>query len=58
MMIPRTQIPTHITAGGDVDAANTVWKTKYKADENDIVKMNAALLEVQEKLKQVEALDA
>ena len=45
-------------AGGDVDAANTVWKTKYKADENDIVKMNAALLEVQEKLKQVEALDA
>lgn len=45
-------------AGGDVDAANTVWKTKYKADENDIVKMNAALLEVQEKLKRVEALDA
>lgn len=45
-------------AGGDVDAANSVWKSQYKADENDIVKMNAALLEVQEKLKQVEALDA
>lgn len=44
--------------GGDVDAANAMWQANYKHDENDIVKMNAALIELQEKLKQVTALDA
>lgn len=44
--------------GGDVDAANAMWQANYKHDENDIVKMNADLIELQGKLKQVNALDA
>lgn len=44
--------------GGDIDAANAMWKSNYKKDENDIVKMNAALIDLDEKIKQVEALDA
>ena len=44
--------------GGDIDAANAMWKANYKKDENDIVKMNAALIDLEEKIKQVEAVDA
>lgn len=44
--------------GGDVDAANAMWKANYKKDENDIVKMNAALTDLEEKIKQVETVDA
>ena len=44
--------------GGDIDAANAMWKSNYKKDENDIVKMNAALIDLEEKIKQVEAVDA
>lgn len=44
--------------GGDIDAANAMWKANYKKDENDIVKMNAALIDIEEKIKQVESLDA
>lgn len=44
--------------GGDIDAANAMWKANYKKDENDIVKMNAALIDLEEKIKQVEAIDA
>lgn len=44
--------------GGDIDAANAMWKANYKKDENDIVKMNAALIDLEEKIKQVSALDA
>ena len=44
--------------GGDIDAANAMWKSNYKKDENDIVKMNAALIDLEEKIKQVSALDA
>lgn len=43
---------------GDIDAANAMWKANYKKDENDIVKMNAALIDLEEKIKQVSALDA
>ena len=43
--------------GGDIDAANAMWKANYKKDENDIVKMNAALIDLEEKIKQVETLD-
>lgn len=44
--------------GGDIDAASAMWKANYKKDENDIVKMNAALIDIEEKIKQVESLDA
>lgn len=44
--------------GGDIDAANAMWKANYKKDETDIVKMNAALIDLEEKIKQVEAVDA
>lgn len=44
--------------GGDVGAANAMWQANYKQDENDIVAMNGALIDLQEKLKQVTALDA
>lgn len=44
--------------GGDIDAATAMWKANYKKYETDIVKMNAALIDLEEKIKQVEALDA
>lgn len=41
---------------GDKTAAAQLWNEKYKQDANDIVKMNAALLDLEERLKQMEAL--
>lgn len=41
---------------GDKTAAAQRWNEKYKQDANDIVKMNAALLDLEDRLKQMEAL--
>lgn len=41
---------------GDKTAAAQLWNEKYKQDANDIVKMNAALLDLEERMKQMEAL--
>lgn len=41
---------------GDKTAAAQRWNEKYKADAGDIVKMNAALLDLEDRLKQMEAL--
>ena len=41
---------------GDKTAAAQLWNEKYKRDANDIVKMNAALLDLEERMKQMEAL--
>lgn len=40
----------------DKTAAAQLWNEKYKQDANDIVKMNAALLDLEDRLKQMEAL--
>ena len=44
--------------GGDREAATAIWRANYAKDKNDVVKMNAAIIELQGKLKQVTALDA
>ena len=41
---------------GDKTAAAQMWNEKYKQDANDIVKMNAALLDLEDRMKQMEAL--
>lgn len=41
---------------GDKTAAAQLWNEKYKQDAGDIVKMNAALLDLEDRLKQMEAL--
>lgn len=41
---------------GDKTAAAQLWNEKYKQDAGDIVKMNAALLDLEGRLKQMEAL--
>lgn len=41
---------------GDKTAAAQLWNEKYKQDANDIVKMNAVLLDLEDRLKQMEAL--
>lgn len=41
---------------GSKENAQTVWEKQYKADSGDIVKMNAALIELNDKLKQIEAM--
>ena len=41
---------------GDKTAAAQRWNEKYKRDAGDIVKMNAALLDLEDRLKQMEAL--
>lgn len=41
---------------GDKTAAAQLWNEKYKQDANDIVKMNAALLDLEDRMKQMEAL--
>lgn len=41
---------------GDKTTAAQLWNEKYKKDANDIVKMNAALLDLEDRLKQMEAL--
>lgn len=42
---------------GDKQVAAQVWAEQYKQDASDIVKMNAALLELGEKLKAMEAMN-
>lgn len=42
---------------GDKQVAAQVWAEQYKADAGDIVKMNAALIELGEKLKAMEAMN-
>lgn len=44
--------------GGDREAATAIWRANYAKDKNDVVKMNAAIIELQGKLKQVTELDA
>ena len=44
--------------GGDKTMAQQMWTAQYKADAGDIVKMNAALIELTEKLEGMNALDA
>lgn len=41
---------------GDKQVAAQVWAEQYKKDSGDIVKMNAALIELKDKLKQIEAM--
>lgn len=41
---------------GGKTAAAQLWNEKYKQDAGDIVKMNAALLDLEDRLKQMEAL--
>lgn len=41
---------------GDKTAAAQLWNEKYKQDAGDIVKMNAALLDLEDRMKQMEAL--
>ena len=41
---------------GSKENAQAVWEKQYKADSGDIVKMNAALIELNDKLKQIEAM--
>lgn len=40
----------------DKTAAAQLWNEKYKQDAGDIVKMNAALLDLEDRMKQMEAL--
>ena len=40
---------------GDKTAAAQLWNEKYKQDAGDIVKMNAALLDLEDRMKQMEA---
>lgn len=44
--------------GGDKTMAQQMWTAQYKAYAGDIVKMNAALIELTEKLERMNALDA
>ena len=42
-------------SGKDADVSSKVWHEKYQKDENDIVKMNAAILELEPKWNAVKA---
>lgn len=44
-----------VLCGNDKEAAAAMWNENYKQDQHDIVKMNAALIEIREKLKQHDA---
>lgn len=46
-----------VKISGDKTIAQQVWNEQYKQDAGDIVKMNAALLELGEKLKAMEAMN-
>ena len=41
---------------GDKAIAQQVWNEQYKADAGDIVKMNEALIELQDKLRRIEEM--
>lgn len=45
-----------VKISGDNTIAQQVWNEQYKQDAGDIVKMNAALIELKDKLKQIEAM--
>lgn len=45
-----------VKISGDKTIAQQVWNEQYKKDAGDIVKMNAALIELNDKLKQIEAM--
>lgn len=45
-----------VKISGDKTIAQQVWNEQYKKDAGDIVKMNAALIELKDKLKQIEAM--
>ena len=45
-----------VKISGDKTIAQQVWNEQYKQDAGDIVKMNAALIELKDKLKQIEAM--
>ena len=45
-----------VKISGDKTIAQQVWNEQYKQDAGDIVKMNAALIELNDKLKQIEAM--
>lgn len=46
-----------VKISGDKTIAQQVWNEQYKQDAGDIVKMNAALIELKDKLKQIEAMN-
>lgn len=45
-----------VKISGDKTIAQQVWNEQYKQDAGDVVKMNAALIELNDKLKQIEAM--
>lgn len=45
-----------VKISGDKTIAQQVWNEKYKKDARDIVKMNEALIELNDKLKRIEAM--
>ena len=45
-----------VKISGDKTIAQQVWNEQYKQDAGDIVKMNEALIELQDKLKKIEAM--
>lgn len=45
-----------VKISGDKTIAQQVWNEQYKKDAGDIVKMNEALIELNDKLKQIEAM--
>ena len=45
-----------VKISGDKTIAQQVWNEKYKKDAGDIVKMNEALIELNDKLKRIEAM--
>ena len=45
-----------VKISGDKTIAQQVWNEQYKQDAGDVVKMNAALIELKDKLKQIEAM--
>ena len=45
-----------VKISGDKAVAKQLWDEKYKADANDIVKMNGALLELEEKWRKIEQM--
>ena len=45
-----------VKISGDKTIAQQVWNEQYKKDAGDIVKMNAALIELNEKLRRIEEM--
>ena len=45
-----------VKISGDKTIAQQVWNEQYKQDAGDIVKMNEALIELNEKLRRIEEM--